>query len=105
MIVICVVIDIVTRTLTAHHARTVGIAVDHHRTNKSTQFFLPKKRLGKVKNRDYGRDDCNAATQLCGTVLPRAKLLSLPCVSPDMRPRLRDTGVEKLINKIKRMIS
>jgi len=72
--------------LTARYARTVGIAVDHRRTNKSAESLLanvarleeyksklivfPKKRLNKVKNGDSTAEECKAATQLTGTVLP-----------------------------------
>jgi len=72
--------------LTAQYARTVGIAVDHRRTNKSAEsltrnvarleeykgklIVFPKKRLSKVKNGDSTAAECKAATQLKGTVLP-----------------------------------
>lgn len=75
--------------LTARYARTVGIAVDHRRTNKSRDslnanvarleeyksklIVFPKKRLSKVKNGDSSAEDCKAATQFKGTVLPLAK--------------------------------
>ena len=74
--------------LTARYARTVGIAVDHRRTNRSAEslatnlarleeyksklIVFPKKRLSKVKNGDSTADECKAATQLRGTVLPLA---------------------------------
>jgi len=76
--------------LTARYARTVGIAVDHRRTNKSAEslaanvarleeyksklIVFPKKRLSKVKNGDSSAEECKAATQLQGTVLPLAGL-------------------------------
>ena len=75
--------------LTAQYARTVGIAVDHRRTNrcnesltrnvarleeyKSKLVVFPKKRLSKVKNGDSSRDECKAATQFSGTILPLAQ--------------------------------
>jgi len=74
--------------LTARYARTVGIAVDHRRTNKSGEslalnvarlkeyksklIVFPKKRLSKVKNGDSSAADCKAATQFEGTILPLA---------------------------------
>ena len=74
--------------LTAQYARTVGIAVDHRRTNKCAEslatnvarleeyksklIVFPKKRLSKVKNGDSSAEECKAATQLQGTVLPLA---------------------------------
>ena len=75
--------------LTAQFARTVGIAVDHRRTNKSAEslqanvarleeyksklIVFPKKRLSKVKNGDSSKEECKSATQLLGTVLPLVK--------------------------------
>lgn len=75
--------------LTARYARTVGIAVDHRRTNKSAEslaanvarleeyksklIVFPKKRLSKVKNGDSSAEECKAATQFFGTVMPLAK--------------------------------
>jgi large subunit ribosomal protein L13e len=72
--------------LTAQYARTVGIAVDHRRTNrcneslarnvarleeyKSKLIVFPKKRLSKVKNGDSSRDECKAATQFTGVIQP-----------------------------------
>jgi len=72
--------------LTARYARTVGIAVDHRRINKSGEslalnvarlkeyksklIVFPKKRLSKVKNGDSSAADCKAATQFDGTILP-----------------------------------
>ena len=74
--------------LTSRYARTVGIAVDHRRTNKSAEslatnvarleeykgklIVFPKKRLSKVKNGDSSAEECKAATQFKGTVLPLA---------------------------------
>ncbi|EED93080.1 RL13e, ribosomal protein 13e 60S large ribosomal subunit [Thalassiosira pseudonana CCMP1335] len=75
--------------LTARYARTVGIAVDHRRTNRSADslatnvarleeyksklIVFPKKRLSKVKNGDSSKEECKAATQMQGTILPLAK--------------------------------
>lgn len=75
--------------LTAQYARTVGIAVDHRRTNrcneslarnvarleeyKSKLIVFPKKRLSKVKNGDSSREECKAATQFSGVILPLSK--------------------------------
>jgi large subunit ribosomal protein L13e len=72
--------------LTAQYARTVGIAVDHRRTNrcneslarnvarleeyKSKLIVFPKKRLSKVKNGDSSKEECKAATQFSGIILP-----------------------------------
>mmetsp|Transcript_9210 Transcript_9210/g.14874 ORF Transcript_9210/g.14874 Transcript_9210/m.14874 type:complete len:208 (-) Transcript_9210:51-674(-) len=74
--------------LTARYAQTVGIAVDHRRTNKSAEslalnvarlqeyktklIVFPKKRLSKVKNGDSTAAECKAATQFDGTILPLA---------------------------------
>ena len=74
--------------LTARYARTVGIAVDHRRTNKSGEslalnvarlkeykgklIVFPKKRLSKVKNGDSSAAECKAATQFEGTIQPLA---------------------------------
>merc|ERR1712176_1542949 len=74
--------------LTARYARTVGIAVDHRRINKSAEslainvarleeyksklIVFPKKRLSKVKNGDSSAAECKAATQFNGTILPLA---------------------------------
>ena len=75
--------------LTAQYARTVGIAVDHRRTNKCADslnrnvarleeykgklIVFPKKRLSKVKNGDSSREECKAATQFSGVIQPLAK--------------------------------
>jgi len=74
--------------LTARYAQTVGIAVDHRRTNKSAEslalnvarlqeyktklIVFPKKRLSKVKNGDSTAAVCKSATQFDGTILPLA---------------------------------
>jgi large subunit ribosomal protein L13e len=74
--------------LTARYARTVGIAVDHRRTNKSAEslaanvarleeyksklIVFPKKRISKVKNGDSSAEECKAATQLAGVIQPLA---------------------------------
>ena len=74
--------------LTARYARTIGIAVDHRRTNKSAEslaanvarleeykskvIVFPKKRLSKVKSGDSSAEECKAATQFSGTILPLA---------------------------------
>jgi len=76
--------------LTARYARTVGIAVDHRRTNKSSEsltlnvarlkvyksklIVFPKKRLSKVKNGDSSAAECKTATQFEGTILPLVSL-------------------------------
>merc|ERR1719491_921308 len=75
--------------LTAKYAKTIGIAVDHRRTNKSAEsvsanvvrlneykskvIVFPKKRLSKVRNGDSSAEECKAATQYCGVVLPLSK--------------------------------
>lgn len=74
--------------LTARYARTVGIAVDHRRTNKSAEslaanvarleeyksklIVFPKKRISKVKNGDSSAEECKAATQFSGIIQPLA---------------------------------
>lgn len=93
--------------LTARYARTVGIAVDHRRTNRSTEslnanvarleeyksklIVFPKKRLSKVKNGDSSREECKAATQLLGTVLPLAKP-SKDIVMGDVTDEMKNTS-------------
>lgn len=80
--------ELKTAGLTARYARTVGIAVDHRRTNRSAESLalnvarleeyksklvvFPKKRLSKVKNGDSTPEECKAATQLRGTIFPLA---------------------------------
>ena len=75
--------------LTAATARTIGIAVDHRRRNKSAEslalnvarlneyksklVIFPKKRLNKPKAGDSTKEECTAATQFTGTLLPLAK--------------------------------
>lgn len=75
--------------LTPSYARTVGIAVDQRRTNRSAEsrdanverlkeykaklVVFPRKRLNKPKAGDSGPEDTKAATQLSGTVLPLSK--------------------------------
>lgn len=74
--------------LTAKYARTVGIAVDTRRTNKSMESLnlniarlneyknslvvFPKRR-GAVKSGDSGKDATKEATQFVGAVLPLEK--------------------------------
>lgn len=74
--------------LTARYAQTVGIAVDHRRTNRSAEslatnlarlkeyksklIVFPKKRLSKMRNGDSTVEECKAATQMKGTILPLA---------------------------------
>mmetsp|Transcript_10933 Transcript_10933/g.15184 ORF Transcript_10933/g.15184 Transcript_10933/m.15184 type:complete len:211 (-) Transcript_10933:82-714(-) len=71
------------------YANTVGIAVDHRRTNKSEESLaanvarlndykaklvvFPRRRLSKPKAGDSPPEETKAATQLSGTVLPLAK--------------------------------
>lgn len=75
--------------LTPSYARTVGIAVDARRTNRSAEgrdanvarlkeyksklVVFPRKRLSKPKAGDSGPDETRAATQLSGAVLPLAR--------------------------------
>lgn len=75
--------------LTASYARTVGIAVDPRRTNRSAEslatnverlkeyksklIVFPRKRLNAPKHGDSGPEETSGATQLQGTVLPLAK--------------------------------
>lgn len=106
--------------LTARYARTVGIAVDHRRTNKSGEslalnvarlkeyksklIVFPKKRLSKVKNGDSNAADCKAATQFDGTILPLASrsneivMTSIPkqeiSAFTTMRVAMKETKVE-----------
>lgn len=74
--------------LTAAYARTVGICVDHRRTNRSVEsmdanvarlneyksnlIVFPKRR-GSVKFGDSTKEETKAATQLTGTVMPLSK--------------------------------
>ncbi|EJK76287.1 hypothetical protein THAOC_01961 [Thalassiosira oceanica] len=75
--------------LTAKYARTIGIAVDHRRTNKSAEslaanvarlneykskvIVFPKKRMSATKSGDSSAEECKAASQYSGTVLPLVK--------------------------------
>lgn len=77
--------------LTAAYARTVGIAVDHRRTNRSVEgmdanvarlteytsklIVFPKKR-GVIKSGDSSKEETAAATQFSGDILPIAKASS-----------------------------
>jgi len=74
--------------LTAAYARTVGIAVDHRRSNRSAESMdanvarlneyksklvvFPKRR-GTVKAGDSSKEETKAATQLLGAVMPLSK--------------------------------
>lgn len=74
--------------MTAAYARTVGIAVDSRRTNRSVESLnlniarlneyksklvvFPKRR-GIVKAGDSSKDETKAATQFVGAVLPLEK--------------------------------
>mmetsp|Transcript_1906 Transcript_1906/g.2849 ORF Transcript_1906/g.2849 Transcript_1906/m.2849 type:complete len:210 (-) Transcript_1906:277-906(-) len=74
--------------LTAAYARTVGIAVDHRRSNRSAESLdanvarlneyksklvvFPKRR-GTVKAGDSSKEETKAATQLLGAVMPLSK--------------------------------
>jgi len=90
--------------ITASYARTIGIAVDHRRKNKSEEsltlnadrlkeylgkvIVFPKKRLSAPKKGDAGPELTKAATQLVGTVLPIAKAASaieMADVTDDMK--------------------
>lgn len=75
--------------LTPSYAKTVGIAVDPRRTNRSAEslalnverlkeyksklIVFPRKRLHAPKKGDSGPEATSAATQIRGTVLPLAK--------------------------------
>ena len=77
--------------LTATFAQTIGIAVDHRRINRSVEsmqvnverlkaykenlVLFPKKRLSKAKpvGLESSADECRAATQFSGTILPLVK--------------------------------
>ena len=75
--------------MTPKYARTVGISVDHRRTNRSAESLnanverlkaykaklvvFPRKRLSVAKNGDSTAEECKAATQLSGTVMPIVK--------------------------------
>lgn len=75
--------------MTPKYARTVGISVDHRRTNRSAESLnanverlkayqaklvvFPRKRLSAPKNGDASAEECKAATQLTGTVMPLSK--------------------------------
>eukprot|EP01083_Nonionella_stella_P092459 258857_1 len=74
--------------LTAAYARTVGITVDHRRTNRSVEgmdanvarlteytsklIVFPKKR-GVIKSGDSSKEETAAATQFSGDILPIVK--------------------------------
>mmetsp|Transcript_7481 Transcript_7481/g.8614 ORF Transcript_7481/g.8614 Transcript_7481/m.8614 type:complete len:210 (-) Transcript_7481:50-679(-) len=74
--------------LTAAYARTIGIAVDHRRTNRSVEgmeanvarlteyksklIVFPKRR-GSIKAGDASKEETSAATQLTGKLMPLAK--------------------------------
>mmetsp|Transcript_1695 Transcript_1695/g.2434 ORF Transcript_1695/g.2434 Transcript_1695/m.2434 type:complete len:209 (+) Transcript_1695:192-818(+) len=74
--------------LTAAYARTVGIAVDHRRINRSVEsldanvarlneyksklIVFPKRR-GQIKAGDSSKEETTGATQLVGGVLPLSK--------------------------------
>jgi len=74
--------------MTAAYARTVGIAVDSRRTNRSmeslnlniarlneykSKLIVFPKRRGIVKAGDSSKDETSAATQFVGAVLPLEK--------------------------------
>jgi large subunit ribosomal protein L13e len=75
---------------TAAYARTVGIAVDHRRINRSVESMemnvarleeyksklvvFPKRR-GSVKAGDATKEETTAATQLTGAVMPLVKVV------------------------------
>jgi len=75
--------------ITATYARTIGIAVDHRRKNKSEEslqlnadrlkeylskvIVFPKKRLSVVKKGDSGPELTKSATQLSGVIMPITK--------------------------------
>jgi len=73
--------------LNARLARTIGIAVDHRRTNKSAEslrvnvarlkeyrakLILFPKKMSKPKKGDSTAEECRVASQLSGRVLPFA---------------------------------
>ncbi len=74
--------------LTAAYARTIGIAVDHRRSNRSVEgmeanvarlneyksklIVFPKRR-GSIKAGDASKEETSAATQLTGKLMPIAK--------------------------------
>lgn len=74
---------------TAVYAQTVGIAVDHRRTNRSTEsltlnvnrlkdykkklIVFPRRRLNKPKAGDSGPEETSNATQYAGTIMPLMK--------------------------------
>lgn len=78
--------------VTPIYARTIGIAVDHRRQNKSEEsmqvnvdrlkeylakvIVFPKKRLSAVKNGDAGPELTKTATQYSGTIMPIVKAAS-----------------------------
>ena len=76
-------------------AKTVGIAVDHRRTNKCTESLqLNVARLKEYKNRlivfprkgrqikkgDSSNEELNLAQQLKGEIIPKAPAASIPFV-------------------------
>lgn len=98
--------------LTPAYARTVGIAVDHRRTNRSAEglnvnverlkeytsklVVFPRRRLSAPKAGDSSADDCKAATQYVGTVLPLSKAapeIVMEAVTADMTATSAFTSV------------
>ena len=93
--------------ITATYARTIGIAVDHRRKNKSEEslqvnvdrlkeylskvIVFPKKRLSKPKAGDAGPELTKTATQLAGTVMPLVKKSS-EIVMADVTDEMKNTS-------------
>lgn len=93
--------------ITATYARTIGIAVDHRRKNKSEEslqvnvdrlkeylskvIVFPKKRLSKPKAGDAGPELTKTATQLAGTVMPLVKKTS-EIVMADVTDEMKNTS-------------
>lgn len=81
--------EVKTAGITAAYARTIGIAVDHRRVNRSEEslqrnverlkeylsklIVFPKKRLAAPKKGDSGPEETTAASQYSGTILPLVK--------------------------------
>ena len=83
--------------ISAKFAKTVGICVDHRRTNKSNESLelnvqrlkdyqarlvvFPRK-AGKHKNGDATKEQCASAKQLVGDILPAAKVAPAVTFAP-----------------------
>lgn len=105
--------------LSAAYARTVGIAVDHRRVNRSVEALernvarlneyksklvvFPKRR-GSAKAGDATKDEIAAATQLTGVLMPVVKPVSeivMAEVTDDMKANVAYTQMRLAKNETK----